>query len=120
MGSSDYVVIENAPNPDGSLHSWSERNRIRDSFDHVLFSLAAVIHFGKSQAAIEKIASQDQLSENDLNALRATNEIAQGRYFEPVVDLSRTPPLLRPHVLKAIREMVDEGLWSKEPSWRIF
>ena len=120
MGSSDYVVIENEPHPDGSLHSWSERNPIQDSFDHVLFSLAAVIHFGRSQAAIEKIASEEILSEGDLDALRATNEIAQDRYFEPVVDLSQTPPLLHPHVLEAIREMVDKGLWSKQSIWNIF
>lgn len=120
MGSSDYVVVENEPHPDGSLHSWSERRPIRDSFDHVLFSLAAVIHFGKSQAAIEKIASQEHLGEDDLNVLRATNEIAQNRYFEPVVDLSEAPPLLHHHVLEALREMVDKGLWSSKPSWRIF
>ena len=120
MGSSDYLIIENEPHPDGSLHSWSERRLIRDSFDHVLFSLASVIHFGKSQEAIEKIASKEHLGENDLKVLRATNEIAQNRYFEPVVDLSETPPLLRPHVLKAIREMVDEGLWSSGPPWQIF
>lgn len=120
MGSSNYLVIENEPHPDGSLHSWSERRLIRDSFDHVLFSLASVVHFGKSQEAIEKIASQGHLGEDDLNLLRVTNEIAQNRYFEPVVDLSEKPPLLRPHVLEAIREMVDAGLWSSRPRWHIF
>lgn len=120
MGRSDYVAIENEPHPDGSFHSWSERRLIRDSFDHVLFSLAAVIYFGKSQGAFEKIASQEYLSEEDLNVLRATNEIAQTRFFEPVVDLSETRPLLHPHVLKAIREMVDQGFWSSRPPWRIF
>lgn len=119
MESSEYITVENEPNPDGSLHKWSERSPISASFDHVLFSLAAVIHFGNCQSAIERVVLQEDLHEEDLEAIRTTNQIAQSRYFEPIVDLTQTPPKLGPNVLEGVSEMRGNGLWSSRPAWRI-
>jgi hypothetical protein len=55
----------------------------------------------------------------ELKALPKTNDLAQIRYFEPVIDLHQTPPTLHPHVLEATRDIVDERLWKRRPSWRI-